>query len=46
LNFGQTIWDKIEVQLGTPQGPSWELGEPKRVMMIKYWEHIEKKEEK
>ncbi len=30
---------------GTPQGPSWELGEPKKAMMKEYNEHIGKKEE-
>ncbi len=34
LNFGQTIWDKREVLLGTIWGTPWELGEPP-------WEHDE-----
>jgi hypothetical protein len=33
LNFGQTIWDKIKVLLGTPSGITWELGESQGNMM-------------
>jgi hypothetical protein len=42
LNFGQTIWDKIEVLLGT----SWELREPQLNTLRTYWEHIGNKEAK
>jgi hypothetical protein len=43
LNFGHTIWDKIEVLLGTPKGATWE---PQGNMMRTCWEHIGNKEEK
>ncbi len=34
LNFGQTLWNKSEVLLGT----SWELGEPYKNKMRTHWE--------
>ncbi len=40
LNFGQTIWAKSEVLLGTSWRTNWELGKPYGNMMI------ENKEEK
>jgi hypothetical protein len=46
LNFGQTIWDKLKVLLGTSSGATEELGEPQRNMMKTCWEHNGNKEEK
>jgi hypothetical protein len=40
LNFGQTIWDKIEVRLWT----TWELEEPCENMMRTHWEQGKKQE--
>ncbi len=42
LNFGQTIWDKIEVLLGT-WGTSWEHD---KNLLGTHWEQAGKKEKK
>jgi hypothetical protein len=38
LNFGQTIWDKIEVLVGTSSETTWELEEPQENMLKTCWE--------
>jgi hypothetical protein len=42
LNIGQTVWDKIEVLLGTSQ----EFEEPHGNMMRTDWEQVRKKTKK